>query len=57
MKVFVLCECGYEEGAVEIVGAFTTYDKAVKERLHQMKQLDEEDLDWVWYDIQEVEVK
>lgn len=57
MKVFVLCECGYEEGAVEIVGAFTTYDKAVKEKLHQMKQLDEEDLDWVWYDIQEVEVK
>lgn len=56
MKVFVLCECGYEGGDVEVIGAFTTRDKAEKERLHQMNK-NKEDLDWIWYLIQEVEVK
>lgn len=57
MTIFVLCECGYEEGTVDIKGAFYSFDKAVQMKRKLYDAVEEEDKDWLWYDIQAVELK
>lgn len=57
MIVFVLCECGYEEGTVDIKGVFYSFDKAVQMKRKLYDAVEEEDKDWLWYDIQAVELQ
>lgn len=56
-KVFVLIEGGYEEGQVEIIGIFSSREKANAEKRKQQSKLDDELDDWIWYEIQEKEIQ
>lgn len=56
-KVFVLIEGGYEEGQVEIIGVFSSREKANAEKRKQQSKLDNELDDWIWYEIQEREIQ
>ncbi|MBR4950100.1 MAG: hypothetical protein IKZ25_04915 [Clostridia bacterium] len=56
-KVFVLIEGGYEDGQVEIIGVFSSHEKANAEKRKQQSKLDDELDDWIWYDIQEREIQ
>lgn len=53
MTVWIVLECGYEDGSVEVVGTFKTYKKANK-YLKKMMNAREEGLGWLWYDIKEI---
>lgn len=53
-KLWIVLECGYEDGDVEVVATFKTSEKANKCRDQMMKERDEEDRDWLWYAIKQI---
>lgn len=54
MTLWIVLECGYEYGCVKVVGTFKTYDEAKKYRTKMMDEREEEDLDWIWYDVKKI---
>lgn len=56
-KVFILIEGGYEDGQVEIIGAFTTRQKVKLAKEKAKEKFDKELDDWVWYEIKEVNIE
>ena len=53
MTIWIVLECGYEDGSVEVVDTFKTYKEANK-YLKKMMNAREEGLEWLWYDIKEI---
>ena len=51
MKVWVVCECGYEDGVVELVGAFHD-PKTARIHANNLEKCKDEEDDWLWYDVQ-----
>lgn len=51
MELWLVLECGYEDGAVGEIAAFKTYREANRHLKKMMNERDEEDRDWLWYDI------
>ena len=54
MNLWIVLECGYDDGFVEVVGIFKTYKEANKYLKKKMNECDEEDRDWLWYDIKQI---
>lgn len=52
--LWIVLECGYEDGSVEVVGTFKTYKEANKYLKKMMNERDEEERDWLWYDIKQI---
>ena len=57
MEIWIVLECGYEEGAIEIIGAYQNKKTAEKKFREMMKNRDPIDCDWLWYDIKSVQVQ
>lgn len=54
MTLWIVLECGYEDGAVEVVATFKTYKEAHKHLKKMMDERDKEDRNWLWYDIKQI---
>ena len=54
MTIWIVLECGYEDGNVEVVGTFKTYKEANKYLNKMMNAREEEEREWLWYDIKEI---
>lgn len=54
MTIWIVLECGYEDGSVEVVDTFKTYKEANKYLNKMMNAREEEEREWLWYDIKEI---
>ena len=54
MTIWIVLECGYEDGSVEVVDTFKTYKEANKYLKKMMNAREEEEREWLWYDIKEI---
>ena len=56
MNLWIVLECGYEDGSVEVIAIFKTPKEANKCRRQKMNERDEEDRYWLWYDVKQIAV-
>lgn len=54
MELWIVLECGYEDGDVNVIATFKTFKEANECRNQKMKERDEEDQDWLWYSIEQI---
>ena len=55
-KLWIVLECGYEDGNAEVVGTFKDHKEAKEFFKKMMDERDEEDQDWLWYSIKQIVV-
>lgn len=55
MKVWIVLECGYDDGDVEVMGAFHNFNDARIHANNLDKCKDELD-DWLWYSVKSLTI-